>query len=166
MQSKINKHNKSILLQRNHETNNNQQACNCREPSSCPLDGQCLTTVIYQATVETSKSSETYVALTQNNFKTRYRNHVASFKNDKLKNTTELSKHIWSLKESNIKYKLSWKILARARPYSNVNKRCNLCITEKYFIICKPEMSTLNNRNDLSNTYRHANGYLLKNMAL
>ena len=28
--------------------------------------------------------------------------------------------------------------MARARLYSNVTKRCNLCITEKFFIICKP----------------------------
>ena len=90
------------------ERNHNQEAFNCREPSSYPLNGQCLTpNVIYQVTVVTDKGSETYVGLTQNNFKTRYCNHIASFKNNKLRNETELSKYIWSLKEGNIKYKLS-----------------------------------------------------------
>ena len=65
LQSEINNHNK-LILQRNRESSDNQEACNCREPSSCPLDGQCLTpNVIYHATVATDKGSETYVGLTQ-----------------------------------------------------------------------------------------------------
>ena len=46
---------------------------------------------------------------------------------------TELSKYIWSLKDSFIPYSLSWKIIAHANSYSNTTKRCNLCLTEKFF---------------------------------
>ena len=95
-------------------------------------------------------------------FKTRYRNHLSSFKDPKKKNATELSKHIWRLKENNIEFTITWEIVARAKPYSNSNKKCNLCTTEKYFILCEPHRSSLNKRNELTSTCRHANAYLLK----
>ena len=53
-------------------------------------------------------------------------------------------------------------VIARARPYSNVTKRCNLCITEKFYIICKPGAGTLNKRNELASACRHATKYLIK----
>ena len=95
---------------------------------------------MYQATVNTSdkRPPETYVGLTENKFKTRYANHKASNNiNIQKQNCTELSKHIWNLKQKNIEYSIKWKILKRAKSYSNiVSKRCNLCLWEKYFIIC------------------------------
>ena len=51
----------------------------------------------------------------------------------------------WKNKE----FKVSWKVVAKARAYSNLTKRCNLCIEEKYFIITNPQMATLNKRNEL-----------------
>ena len=50
---------------------------------------------------------------------------------------TELSKFIWTLKDRNIDYTLTWSIIARAKAYSSRSKFCNLCITEKFFIMCK-----------------------------
>ena len=55
----------------------------------------------------------------------------------------------------NEEFTLSWKILAKARAYSNLSKRCNLCIEAKYFIITNPQMTTLNRRNELVSTCRH-----------
>ena len=54
---------------------------------------------------------------------------------------------------------ITWKILKRAKSYSNSSKRCNLCILEKYSIICKPDVASLNRCNEL----RHAKKYLLEN---
>ena len=79
-------------------------------------------------------------------------------------NATHLSRHIWTLKENNLNYDLKWRILARANSYSNTNKRCNLCIAEKYFIICKPQLCSLNSRNELVNTCRHARKCCLTNI--
>ena len=31
----------------------------------------------------------------------------------------------------------------------SLSKRCNLCLNEKYIIICHPEKATLNKRNEL-----------------
>ena len=43
---------------------------------------------------------------------------------------------------------MKWKIISKAKSYRPPNKKFNLCIREKYFIICKPNMATLNNRNE------------------
>ena len=36
----------------------------------------------------------------------------------------------------------------------------------KYFIICKPEMASLNKRNELSSCCRHARKFMLKNVKM
>ena len=106
--------------------------------------------MVYQATVESPMGKETYIGLTAYQFKTRFQNHTSSFRNENKRNATELSKHIWSLKETKMDFAVTWKIMARAKPYSNITKRCNLCITEKFLIICKPGAGTLNKRNELA----------------
>ena len=142
------------------------KTCNCRQKNTCPLDGNCLqSSVIYQATVthRNSNKTEAYIGLTENEFKTRYRNHTASFRHAKHKNSTELSKHIWNLKDNNIDHFISWRILSSNSPYSSSSKRCNLCLKEKFLIICRPELSTLNKRNELVSSCRHRNKALLRN---
>ena len=99
--------------------------------------------MIYQAEVTTPSSRETYIGLCDTTFKLRYRIHVCSFKNERYKHATELSKYIWSLKDKGIPYNIKWRNVKQARSYSSISKRCNLCLWEKYFIICKPEMSLL-----------------------
>ena len=160
VERKISAHNKSSLV---NNSQSHEKSCNCRDKHSCPLSGNCLTqNVVYQATVESAMGKETYIGLTANQFKTRFRNHTASFRNENKRNATELSKHIWSLKDTKTDFAVTWKVTARARPYSNVTKRCNLCITEKFYIVCKPGAGTLNKRNELASACRHATKYLLK----
>ena len=67
----------------------------------------------------------------------------------KTQNSTELSKHIWTLKENNIDHFISWRILSSRSPYNSASKRCNLCFKEKLLIICQPELSSLNKSNEL-----------------
>ena len=92
-----------------------------------------------------------------------HRNHTCSFRNECYKNATELSKHIWSLKERKIDYQIRWRKVKQAKSYSNVNKKCNLCLWEKYFIICKPEVWSLNRRNEMASTCRHSKKFLSRN---
>ena len=165
----IDNHNKKILKTHNNNTldTKTDKTCNCRRKETCPLTGNCLqSSLIYQATVirKDNNTSETYVGLTENSFKIRFRNHTSSFRNACNKNSTELSKHIWSLKDKNIEHTISWKILAKAKPYSPANKRCNLCLLEKYFIIRNPELCTLNKRNELVSSCRHRLKALLRNV--
>ena len=56
-----------------------------------------MSEVVYQATVTTGDEKETYVRLTATQFKARYRNHLMSFRHEKRRNETELSKHLWQL---------------------------------------------------------------------
>ena len=138
--------------------------CNCRKGSTCPLNGNCLEHgVIYQATVKTqdSRKDETYIGLTENSFKTRYNGHTCSFRNESKRHSTALSKYIWKLKDSNTQHEIQWKIITKARAYSTTSKSCNLCLREKYYIICRPEMASLNNRSELSSVCRHRKKCLL-----
>ena len=86
-----------------------------------------------------------------------------SFNNSHKRLSTELSKHVWRLKEAGLPFKITWKFLKRTSPYNPVSGRCNLCLWEKYFIICNPELATLNKRNELATSCRHASKFLLKN---
>ena len=142
-----------------------EKQCNCPKYSECPLEGKCLSKdIVYQAIVKCGENEETYVGLTATDFKARLANHKSSFKSKSKQNSTELSKHIWNLKERNLNYTIKWKILSHATHYSNRTKRCNLCITEKYFIICKPKAATLNKRNELISKCRHKDKFLLRNV--
>jgi hypothetical protein len=114
---------------------------------SCP---KITESVVYQATVTvkdktTNRPPQTYVGVTENSFKTRLENHKASFNYFYKRNAAELSKFVWEFKNQSIGYTIKWKLLKRAKLYNCA------CVygREKYFIICKPKMDTLNKRNEL-----------------
>ena len=157
----ISAHNKNILSKKQSD----ERLCNCRVKDSCPLSNQCLLKgIVYQARVTTSGgASETYVGLTDSTFKARYSNHKQSFNKDKYRNQTELSKHVWKLKEEMKDFSISWTVLGQAQAYSNITKRCNLCTLEKYYIIRCKEKASLNKRSELASTCRHANKFILEN---
>lgn len=164
MKKQIDSHNKQTLTAAQQTETTTDETCNCRRKNECPLDGDCKKrSIIYQATVtrQDSKTDQTYIGLCETDFKARYANHKASFNHESKRNQTELSKHIWHLKEHKIDYVIKWKIIKTCKAYSNTTKKCNLCLFEKYMIICKPEKCTLNKRNEFASTCRHARSYLL-----
>jgi hypothetical protein len=159
----ITNHNRSIL-KKSTQNEASDRNCNCRRKNECPLNGKCLTeSVIYQASVkrEDNNKEETYIGLTENTFKIRYNGHTNSFRNESKRNSTTLSSYIWTLKDKKIAFTLQWKIVAKGSPYSPAAKSCNLCTKEKYYIICRPHMATLNSRNELASDCRHRRKYLL-----
>ena len=99
-------------------------------------------------------------------FKQRYTQHKLSFRNRNYSNSTELSKHIWTLKDSNTNYKIDWSILATAPAYSNKRKRCHLCLTEKLYLIKAKKPTLLNKRTELISKCRHENKFYLANFEL
>ena len=162
VKSIISSHNKAQISKSPNQSEESENNCNCRNKNSCPLEGNCnVRNIVYQAEVVTPQTIQTYVGLCDTTFKERYRNHTCSFRNERYKNVTELSKYIWSLKEQKINYQIKWRKVKQARSYSNVNKNCNLCLWQKYFIICRPEMSSLNHRNELTSICRHSKRFLL-----
>ena len=151
----IDNHNKCILTssQANDAvttaTTEVNKTCNCRQKNACSLARNCLqSAVIYQATVthKDNNKKDTYIGLIEKTFKTRYRNHTASFHHAKHRNSTKLSKHIWTLKDNNIDHFISWCILSSHSPYNSSSKRCNLHLKEKFLIICQLDLSKLINK--------------------
>ena len=86
----ISNHNKAQI---NTPDSTNDNNCNCRNFSMCPMDEKYNgENMIYQAEVTTSTSRETYIGLCDTTFKLRYRN-----RNERYKHATELSKYVWGL---------------------------------------------------------------------
>ena len=159
MDTIIKAHNSKI---RNTTETQQPNSCNCRNKENCPLPNKCTTkSVIYKAIVSTTDCKKEYIGLTANSFKTRYNAHKSSFTDKEKRNSTELSKYIWKLKESNTPHQIAWKILRHAQQYSPTTKRCNLCKWEKYYIITSDKSKTLNSRSELISTCRHKKKYLL-----
>ena len=84
------------LVRKSAETKNSHQekTCNCRVEKDCPLRGK---SVVYKATLKTNSKSFRYIGLTKGHFKTRFNAHQNSFRHEKNKLSTELSKKVWEL---------------------------------------------------------------------
>ena len=65
-------------------------------------------------------------------------------------NETELSKYVWNLQNEKKPFQIKWKILKKCKPYSNISKKCSLCLNEKFIIICKKELCSLNRSYNLT----------------
>ena len=130
------------------------------------MEGNCLVKgVIYRAeVVEDNETRNTYTGLTGNSFKERYYCHTNSIRNRNSEHSTTLSTHIWQLKDQNIDYRLKWKIVDRGRKFNPVNRKCNLCLKEKYYIIFQPDGATLNRKSELFSACRHRRQQLLENV--
>ena len=84
-----------------------------------------------------------YFRLCQGTFKKWYSNHLCSFRHERYRSSTELSKHVWKLKEKGTDFTISWSVYQKAIPYSSGSKRCQLCLAEKLYIISAEPKSLL-----------------------
>ena len=141
--------------------------CNCRVKDSCPLNGECLTPkLVYRADIKNNSNNKKkyYVGLSETTFKQRYRNHKKELNHAKYQNSTELSKYIWKLKCDKINFTIKWSIVERVNGNAN-SMRCNLCLTEKLWIInCINDENCLNKKSELISKCRHLNKVLLKSV--
>ena len=131
-----------LQLHRIKESTQVSKQCNYRQKkkNSCPLDGKCLSKcVVYKATVTetTSNNQETYIGLTENEFKTRFNFHKSSFKLEHKRTSTTLSEHVWKLKKKNknINFNIQWEIVKKVKPFAPNDKVCKLCLQEKLAIL-------------------------------
>ena len=72
--------------------------------------------------------------MTYTDFKARLANHTYSFKTPTKRNSTSLAQYVWD-SQLNPTPSIEWKILRQCRPYSQGQKACDVCITEKLEII-------------------------------
>ena len=163
MKQVLAKHNKKVVAASMPKSE--ERTCNCpkatREAGTCPLQGHCLDrNIIYQATVTEIKPNEervveTYVGCCSTTWKERKGNHDKSFKHLRYKGETILSTHIWAIKDRGSNYTISWRILDRGNPFTPVTKVCMLCTKEKFYIIRRPELASLNSRQEVGNHCLH-----------
>ena len=155
----ISSHNKKVLGHGG-ETNTGQKMCNCRNPNECPLNGACLSkSIVYKATVEAQDTpTKQYIGITEPTFKSRWNNHLTSFKRETYKHATELSSYIWKLKDgghSPDNIKVSWSIVQHSSDYQCGSRRCDLCLSEKVAIAIADKSSLLNSRTEVVSKCRH-----------
>ena len=140
---------------------NQTKNCTCTaEP--CPVDGTYQQEgTIYQATVSHSDKNtgeevkETYIGMTGPPFIKRYRNHLSSFKLKHKETDSELSKYIWQLKEKGLSYKTKWKILDRAKTFSSISRTCKLCTLERFYLITRKDLHSLNKNTEFGHDCPH-----------
>ena len=145
-------------------------SCNCtqivREDTchpdndDCPIEGRCMSevSVVYGATntrLDTDAGT-TYAGMTGGPFKVRWNAHNRDFRKEEKRTSTTLSKYIWSLKDENIPYHTTWRILDRGPTYNPVTGVCRLCTKEKYQILVNKESpAELNKRSEIFSHCRH-----------
>ena len=98
MTSIISSHNRTIL----NPHVSVEYWCNCKSRNECPLQNKCLTPkVVYHANIENDINDENKfcVGISETSFKERFRNHKKELNYVKCRNSTELSKYIWQLKD-------------------------------------------------------------------
>ena len=97
----------------------------------------------------------------------RFTNHLASFRNSKYKESTNLSQRIWELKNNNKNFDIKWSIVASASSYNPCSKKCNLCVMEMTLILTLEDPHPLNKRKELMNKcIRHRRKFLLSSLWL
>ena len=80
----------------------------------------------------------------------------------KYRNSTELSKCIWQFKDANVTPVVTWKVAPKMFSETKTDF-CELCLTEKVFIInVVNDSPLLNKKSELLNTCRHQIKLLLK----
>ena len=120
----IKTHNESVIQKSKTNANRAPRMCNCRKPEECPLMGNCLVkSIIYKATVTTDSDSKSYIGLCETDFKSRWNNHKSSFRHERKRKETALSKYIWDLKDKNTEYSMKWSIQKKTNPYTKVSKK-------------------------------------------
>ena len=165
MKQIIERQNKKISRSTNQA--NQDSHCKCRD-EPCPVEGRCQQDGVIYQTIVTHRNKQTnqeekcsYIGMTGNTFKGRYTKHKSSFNLKHKQHETELSKHIWNLKDQDIDYQLQWKIIDRAKTFSPISKICQICTLERFYLIRRPDLWNLNSNTEFGFHCKHKRFKLL-----
>ena len=134
----INSHNRKAKQPKKEEG----LSCNCRQKDDCPIDGKChaMNTVCKCIASVPTKPDKSHRGLSEVESKKRYYNHRKSFRNQHYQLETMLSSYVWEKKPTIDQIpSLKWSIITVLPAYSNITKRCQLCLYEKYAIFTYPD---------------------------
>ena len=132
IESEISKSNLKII-EESKTQEKNETTCNCIVKTSCPVEGKYLSrSVIYKATVTHNNKEHHCIRSTARNFKIRYNEHMHSFKNKNLRESTKLSFFIQAakFKKEMIKKNVKWKMMHKINQ-RKPNKVWSLCNVER-----------------------------------
>ena len=142
---------------------------NCRKKAECRMEENCqINSVVYKCDVTRPLPKKVYLGLAEGEWKSCFCNLKLSFKNKRYPNKTTLSSYMWHLKSvsSETRY-IKWSVLRCDPPYSNISKKCLLCLYEKLEIVTyQNQKELLNKRSKLLCKCRHANKFLSKNYTI
>ncbi len=80
-------------------------------------------------------------------------------------NDTELSKHIWKLKDNKQDFDITWSVLKQSISYTGRPKRCNLYLEEKLCILNnKNKQNLLSKKSEIVSTCNHRKKHLINNL--
>ena len=81
------------------------------------------------------------------------------------RNNITLTKYVWDVKlKLDVTPTLKWHILKSVAQYSNITKKCKLCLQEKFKTLSYPNPDELlNKRSGLVSKCCHVNNFLLAN---
>ena len=98
-----------LQLHRMKESTQDSKLC---KKKLLPPYGKCLTKCVLYTEI-TSNNQETYIGLTENEFKTRFNLPKSSFKLEHKRTSTTLSDHVLKLKKKNINFNIKWQVVKR-----------------------------------------------------
>ena len=162
MSNIIKGHNKKVIS----KPHDQRPKCNCRKKAECPMEGNCqVNNILYKCDITRPLPKKVCLRLAEGEWKSRFYNHKLSFKHKRYSNKTTLWSYIWPLKSfSSETPNLRWSILRCVPPYSNISKKCLLCLYEKLEIVTyQNQKELLNKRSELLCKCHHANKFILKN---
>jgi hypothetical protein len=157
MGSLIGRHNSKVLKNSGTTPPRPTASCNCQKKQDCPVPGMCNQKgVVYQATVNSAGGrQESYIGLAKN-FKKRYPAHKRNLLDQTAPGATTLSNYFWQEKSAGRDPKVTWRFIEKNVPvYNPISNKCRLCIREKFNIALRPNIATLNSRQEIFAHCRH-----------
>ena len=144
-------------------SNKTEYGWNCNNRNECPLENECSTPrIVYRADVTNNKTDEYkyYYGILDTPFKERYENHKTSFRHRSHLTASDLSKYYWRLVDKSAVPTIKFSIAKCVKGNAFINN-CNLCLSEKAFIINLDDENMLNKRSEFISKCRHINNRLL-----
>ena len=145
-----------------------KKSCNCMKPATCPLDGNCVVdNVVYKVVASCNDVDMTYVGSTGTSFKQRLYNHNTSFRISNYRNSTELSKYMWSCFDRfGHRPDLRWSIIHNiGRTPTIATKICSLCNLERWEIaLAADKHNLLNRRSEITGGCPHHRNLYFPNL--
>ena len=97
--------------------------------------------VAYKCDVTRPLTKKLHPRFAEGEWKSHFYNHKLSFKHKRYSNKTTLPSYMWHLKRN-----LKWSVLRCVPPYSNILKKCLLCLYGNLKIVTYGKQKELSNK--------------------